>query len=87
MKVVRKPIDVSAIFYQEGVIVPIKFRIQKSDESWVVVKVDRVIAKELEKLAGNKMWVFTCESTIGDMQRLYQLKYELDTCQWMLFKI
>lgn len=87
MKVVRKPIDVSAIFYQEGAIVPIKFRMQKNDESWVVVKVDRVITKELEKLAGNKMWVFTCESTIEDMQRLYQLKYELDTCKWMLFKI
>ena len=67
--------------------VPVKFRMQKNDESWVVIKVDRVITKELEKLAGNKMWVFTCESIVGDMQRVYQLKYELDTCKWMLFKI
>jgi hypothetical protein len=87
VKVVAKSIDVLAIFNKEGVLTPIKFKITGEDEAEVTIKVDRVLTRELEKLAGNKMFVFKCQSAINGVEKVYELKYGLETCKWMLFKI
>lgn len=87
MKVVRKPIDMIAKFAQDGTITPVKFRILNEDESWKEIKIDNIISRDIEKFAGNKMLVFNCQSLLNDQMRLYQLKYEIDSCKWMLFKI
>jgi hypothetical protein len=65
----------------------IKFRIKLEDELVKVIKIDRIIAKENEKLAGNNMIVFKCQSPMDGVQRLVEVKYELSTCKWMLFKM
>ncbi|MBB6217263.1 hypothetical protein HNQ80_003382 [Anaerosolibacter carboniphilus] len=87
MKIVAKPIDVLAKFNKEGVPTPIKFKIVGEAEAEVAIKVDRVLTRELEKLAGNKMFIFRCQSAINGVEKVYELKYGLETCKWMLFKI
>lgn len=86
MKIVAKPIDMIAVFTKEGILTPIKFK-YCDDEGTTVVKVDRVILWETEKFAGNNMVVFRCQSLINNMQKVYEIKYELATCKWILFKI
>lgn len=86
MKVVAKPIKCIAYFDENGIPSPMKFQII-SDNGNKTIKVHQVIHKEIEKLAGNKMYVFDCQSEINNTLRRYQLKYEFDTCKWMLFKI
>lgn len=85
MKVVAKPIDVVAYFDKDGVH-PARFKIE-GKEGDVVVKIGRVIKKNMEKLAGNNMVVFTCESEINGQVKPYEIKYELNTMKWILFKI
>lgn len=85
MKVVAKPIDVVAWFDKDG-IHPTKFRIENK-EGKVVIKIGRIIKKDMEKLAGNLMLVFTCESEINGLVKPYEIKYELNTMKWILFKI
>jgi len=87
MKVVAKPVDMVAWFDKEGIPHPVRFRIINEDSSNKVIKVDRVITREVEKLAGNNMMVFNCFSEISGTGRSFQLKYELKTCKWVLFKI
>ncbi|MFT9495870.1 hypothetical protein [Anaerosolibacter sp.] len=87
MKVVAKPIDMIAKFNKEGVPTPVKFKIAAEDQSEVTIKVDRVITRHLEKLAGNKMLVFRCQSAFNGIDKVFELKYGLETCKWMLFKI
>lgn len=87
MKVIAKPIQMLAWFGEDGTPNPIRFKITNKEESASVIKVDRVIQKDMEKLAGNNMIVFRCQSTIGGMDRVYEIKYELRTCKWILFKI
>jgi hypothetical protein len=53
----------------------------------VVIKVDRILFKEEEKLAGNRMILYRCESIINNMQRTFELKYEISTCKWYLYKM
>ena len=87
MKVMAKPIEMIAWFTEDGTPKPVRFKIKNPDESVTVINVDRVIFKDLEKLAGNKMILFRCQSIINDIDKIYELKYELNTCKWMLYKM
>lgn len=79
MKVVNKPIDMIAIFKADsGKITPFKF---KYDD--VVVQVQKVSKVYEERLAGNRRIVFVC---IHNGKDIYELKYEVDTQRWFLFK-
>lgn len=87
MKVLMRPIEMIAWFTEQGIPNPIKYRTTLEDKSKVCVKVDRIITREEEKLAGNRMIVFKCESIIDGVERIYELKYELNSMKWYLFKI
>lgn len=87
MKVVAKQIEMVSYTKINGEIQPIRFRMQLEDELVKVIKIDKVITKENEKLAGNNMIIFKCQSVIDDVERLFEIKYELATCKWMLFKM
>ena len=87
MKVVAKPIEVVSYTDNKGDLKPLRIRIQNDDETLKVIRVDKVITKQTEKLAGNYMLVFKCESLIDNTSRLFEIKYELQTCKWILFKI
>lgn len=86
MKVVCKAIEMIAWFEKDGKIHPIKFRMKENDENRVIT-VERVRRVKLEKLAGNEMYVFECESTFNNILKIYEIKYEVKSCQWILFKI
>jgi hypothetical protein len=87
MKIVAKPIEVISVMDTKGVITPLRLRIVREDESLQVIKVDKVLTRSQEKLAGNLMIVFECQSLVGDVDKRYELKYELKSCKWILFKI
>ncbi len=86
LKVVAKPIDVIAFFKKTGELNPLRFKINEADSN-IVIKIDKIICKELEKFAGNKMIVYRCQSVINGIEKVYEIKYEIETCKWMLYKI
>lgn len=81
-----KQIDMIAAFTKDGIPTPIKFKYCE-DEEETVVKVNKVILRETERFAGNNMIVFRCQSLINHIQKVYEIKYELATCKWILFKM
>ena len=87
MKVLALPIEVVSYTDNKGAIRPIRFRMQIGDEPMQVIKIDKVIVKDTEKLAGNNMLVYKCQSTIDNVIKLFEIKYEIATCKWILFKI
>ena len=87
MKVVAKPISMVAWFDPKGMPHPVRFKIESEEEADVVIKVGRVVTQEKEKFCGNHMLIFNCQSVINGAQKMYQIKYELSTCKWILFKI
>jgi hypothetical protein len=87
MQIIAKPIDVIASFTKEGIPTPIRFKYQEERGESIVIKIDQILFKEVERFAGNQMFVFRCQSTTGDALRVFDLKYELVSCKWMLFKI
>jgi hypothetical protein len=87
MKVVAKPIAMIAWFDRFGNPNPIRFRIEAEESEQVTIKIDRILQRAKEKLGGNHMIVFQCESCINGLDKIYELKYELSTCKWILYKI
>lgn len=86
MKVLMKPIDMIAWFTAEGVPRPIKYRLME-EEKYHTIRVDRVMERSEEKWAGNRMLVYRCQSVIEGREQVYELKYELNTCKWFLYKM
>jgi hypothetical protein len=40
-----------------------------------------------ERRAENPMVVYGCQGQVGGQKRLLELKYEIHTCKWYLYKI
>lgn len=87
MKVIAKPIEMVAWFGSEGNINPVRFRITGEEGQLKVIKIEKILKQEKEKLAGNYMQVFTCTSIINGLEKILELKYEFSTGKWMLFKM
>ena len=87
MKVIALPIEMVSYTDNKGNIEPIRFRMQVDEEPMQVIKIDKVIVKEIERFAGNVMLVYKCQSLIENTTKLFEIKYELGTCRWILFKI
>ncbi|MCB8816034.1 hypothetical protein [Desulfosporosinus shakirovi] len=86
MKILMQPIEMIAWFTLEGSPNPIRYKMTSADASNAVVKVDRILTRSEEKLAGNRMIIFRCQSELNGLLKLYELKYELNTCKWFLYK-
>lgn len=86
MKIVAKSIDVIASFIKDKKPIPIRFRLIE-DEKNIVINVDKIISIDKEKLAGQNIYVYKCQSVIDNIQKPYELKYDIEKCKWILFKI
>lgn len=83
MKIINEPIKVMAIFHpdkklESGKIEPIKFRLNEQ-----VVRIQKINKIYEENIVGNKRIVFICQTLNG---LLYEIKYEVDSKDWYLFK-
>jgi hypothetical protein len=87
MKVVAKPIQMVAWFNEKGNLTPVRFKLCDEDGVNSVIKIDKIIFMDKEKLAGNQMFIYRCQSIFNGIDKIYEIKYELSTCKWMLFKM
>lgn len=78
MKILNEPIKVMAVFYTDGRIEPVKFRFEDK-----VVKIEKIIKTYEESIVGNTRMVFVC---LHNGKDIFELKYELDSKLWFLFK-
>jgi len=82
MKNVSKEIEVIAYFDSDGRIKPLKFRIEE-DGNYQIIKISKIISASIE----NRMIVFNCNSVIGEVEKIFEIKYDIENCTWILWKI
>lgn len=87
MKYIRKPVEVIAIFDIEGNPSPFKLRCPDEEEETLVIKVDKILRRDMDKFAGNPMIRYTCESLMGGETKIFEVRYEVHSCKWYLYKI
>ncbi len=86
MKIVAKPIDMIFRSTSSGQIKPLRFKII-DDQTAKIIEIDKIVKIENSKLAGQDALIFTCQSIVDDIIKLYELRYTVTNCQWVLYKI
>ncbi|GFZ30028.1 hypothetical protein CSC2_05540 [Clostridium zeae] len=85
--VLNKNIEMVAAFNKDGKIVPVRFRVFAEDESYSVFTISKILKVDEIKIDRIETIVFTCISTINEVQKNIELKYIKDTCKWYLYKM
>ena len=81
MKVISKEVEMIVYFDTDGSIKPIKFRIE--EDTYKVIKIEKIISTQLER----KMIIFNCSASIGDREKIFEVKYDTENTRWILWKI
>ena len=76
MKILNKPIQMIADFANDKLPRPIRLKVVFED-SGIVVSVDTILAQHALKIAGNPFIAYTCQSVISNVERLYELWFEV----------
>ncbi len=87
MKLLAKPIDAVVIFVDREQPRPFKFRYTDEEGAAHEMKIDKVLSVREHELPGAKSLVFECQSRLGLDDLRYELRYSLDTCRWLLYKM
>lgn len=82
MKIYMTPIEVLAHFDLTGKPRPYRMTLDGKE-----LKIEHVIRTTEEKLVGNRMLIFRCQSEVDEVMKVFELKYELQTCKWLLWKM
>ena len=87
MKALAKSIEMISWTEKNGKIHPLKFKFSMESGESHICKVTKTYNFEIEKHAGNKIYKFTCEIIDNNSIKICELRYELDSCKWILFKV
>jgi hypothetical protein len=81
----RRSVDMLATFFSNGKPEPHRFRLTNEDGSEIVIKVERILQRDQNNCAGNRMLCYKCETNQNEMSIPIELRYELETCKWYLY--
>lgn len=87
MSSLRKAIEVIASFDIGGKVIPIRFRYLDDQDNVSVVSIDKIVKRDIDRFAGNKMLKFSCRSNFNEQNKIYEIRYEIDTCHWFLYTV
>ncbi|MCQ2561071.1 MAG: hypothetical protein MJ186_03395 [Clostridia bacterium] len=87
MKIVAKPIDTIVVFKCGSKPLPYKFKYREKDETTREIYVGKILVSQEQRIAGQRAYVYDCQSEIEGIEKRYQLKYLISDCRWELYKI
>lgn len=80
-------VEVIAWFKLDEFPVPIRIRITNDDKSYSVINLDKILDKRIDNTAGNKMINYKCQTIDEDILKPLELRYEVSTRRWFLYKM
>lgn len=86
MSIVNKPVQVVTTTDRAGIIKPLCFFTTDS-EMENVINVERLVRRDKERIGGDYIYTFTCEVIKDDMKILCDLRFNLSTEEWSLYKM
>ncbi|MBM6828217.1 hypothetical protein H9X85_01065 [Anaerotignum lactatifermentans] len=85
MKLLNQQIDMISWTSKEGVLTPVRFRMEEGGES-VVVRIGRILQTDKTMFGGSPTLSFRCSSVIRGTERIYELTYHSHDQKWLLKK-
>ena len=87
MKLVSKPIDVIAGFFDCKQPIPYKIKYKDDKDQEKIIVVEKVIGIEDNHFFNAKTLLYKCQSSKGNLQYRFELTYTPDKHSWILYKI
>ncbi len=85
MKMLMKPIQVYALWREDGGILPLAFCLTREEEKQKIA-VSAVKSSREERLAGRKILYFDCVAVSGQREWPVCLRYDIAEHRWYLHK-
>jgi hypothetical protein len=86
MNIVDKSVQVVTTTDGAGIVKPLCFFLT-DDESREVINVERLVRRDKEKIGGDYTYTFTCEIIKDNMRMLCDLRLNLSTNEWILYRM
>jgi hypothetical protein len=87
MNIVNKSVQVVTTTDRAGIIKPLCFFISDAGEIGDVTNVERLVRRDKEKIGGDYIYTFTCEIIKDNMKMLCDLRLNLSTDEWSLYRM
>ncbi|BCZ45898.1 hypothetical protein psyc5s11_19650 [Clostridium gelidum] len=87
MNIVDKSIQVVTKTDGAGIVKPLCFSIADDNEGGEVINIERLVRRDKEKIGGDYTYTFTCEIIKDNMKRLCDLRLNLRTNEWILYRM
>ena len=86
MKLLNRQIDMISWTSKEGVVTPVRFRMEEDGEP-IVIRIGQIIQTEKNHFSGTTTLIFRCSSIIHGVEKIYELTYNCGTQKWLLRKM
>ncbi|NDL67384.1 hypothetical protein [Anaerotalea alkaliphila] len=87
MKTLAKPIQMISWTESDGRIHPLRFKVEEEGGACRVFRILGLHSTEPDRVAGNKVLKFVCGIVVDGTEKVCELRYDLDSCRWILFKL
>ena len=87
MNIVDKSVHVVTTTDKAGIVKPLCFFTTDKDESGEVINVERLVRRDKEKIGGDYTYTFTCEIIKDNTKILCDLRLNLSTNEWILYRM
>lgn len=78
------PVDVISVCSTDGVIKPLRLRLEDEDHQLLRVDIDEIVSMRPICYVGIEAQVFLCRATVRGVQWLFELKYTIRTHNWRI---
>ena len=86
MNIIDKSIQVVTKNDGAGIVKPLRFYIA-DDESREVINIKRLVRRDKEKIGEDYIYTFTCEIIKDNMKMLCDIRLNLSTNEWILYRM
>lgn len=83
---VNIPVQMLLVSDTTGSITPIRFRFQTDESIIETIDIQKVVSRDEKNYVGIREKQFVCIAQIGSMQRILELRLNLESQKWRIFQ-
>ncbi len=82
----NQPIDVISVCSADGVIKPLRLRLEDEEHRLMRIDIEEIISMKPIQFVGIEAQIFLCRATVEQKQWLFELKYTIRSHTWSFYR-
>ncbi len=87
VKVLNQKVSVLVYSDKEGNMKPLRIKLDDENMETQTIKIESSILVDTIKLCGERYHLYKCQAVIRGCMKIFELRYNMDKIEWILFKI